>query len=167
MAMGPQVVMSARKALSTRYKFLPYLYTLFWAAHTRGETVARPLFFEFPADVKTYNIDTQFLWGPALMIIPVLEENSTEVEAYLPEGVWYDVYTKSPIVSQGQSVNLSAPFDTIPLLVRGGYILPQQAPEQTTTQSRLNRVEIFAAGDDQMNAFGEFYWDDGDSLSGW
>ncbi|EEZ99945.2 lysosomal alpha-glucosidase [Tribolium castaneum] len=164
-AMGPEVVMSARKALSMRYKLLPYLYTLFWAAHTRGDTVARPLFFEFPTDLKTYDIDTQFLWGPALMIVPVLEENSTEVTAYLPEGLWYDIYTKSPIAGQGQSVNLSAPLDTIPVLLRGGYILPTQAPEQTTTRSRLNRIEIVAAGDEQMNAFGEFYWDDGDSLN--
>jgi len=25
-------------------------------------------------DVQTYNIDEQFLWGSALMIVPVLEE---------------------------------------------------------------------------------------------
>jgi alpha-glucosidase (family GH31 glycosyl hydrolase) len=28
----------------------------------------------FPSDVHTYSIDEQFLWGSALMIIPVLEE---------------------------------------------------------------------------------------------
>jgi hypothetical protein len=28
----------------------------------------------FPSDVQTYNIDEQFLWGSALMIVPVLEE---------------------------------------------------------------------------------------------
>jgi hypothetical protein len=28
----------------------------------------------FPSDVQTYDIDEQFLWGSALMIVPVLEE---------------------------------------------------------------------------------------------
>jgi lysosomal alpha-glucosidase len=164
-AMGPEVTISARKALSVRYRLLPYLYTLFWGAHIKGETVSRPLFFEFPDDPQTYDLDAQFLWGPALMIVPVLEENAVEVAAYLPKGVWYDFYTKSPLVGQGENVNLSAPLDTIPLLVRGGYILPQQAPEQTTTKSRLNKIEILAAADQQGDAYGELYWDDGDSLN--
>jgi hypothetical protein len=32
------------------------------------------LFSRFPSDVHTYSIDEQFLWGSALMIVPVLEE---------------------------------------------------------------------------------------------
>lgn len=64
---------SSRKALLVRYSLLPYLYTLFWEAHVNGETVARPIFIEFPEDKATYAIDDQFLWGPALMILPVLE----------------------------------------------------------------------------------------------
>ena len=163
--MGPEVTISARKALSVRYQLLPYLYTLFWEAHVKGDTVSRPLFFEFINDVQTYDVDTQFLWGPGLMVVPVLEENATAVTAYLPKGLWYDYYTKSPIISKGESVNLSAPLDTIPLLIRGGYILPQQAPEQTTTKTRLNKIEILAAADEQLNAYGQLYWDDGDSLS--
>jgi len=71
------VAESARKALLVRYSLLPYLYGLFWEAHVRGATVARPLFFEFPSDAQTLDIDEQFLWGPAIMFVPVLDEVKT------------------------------------------------------------------------------------------
>ncbi|GIY36118.1 hypothetical protein CDAR_487411, partial [Caerostris darwini] len=72
--MGPTVIEATKKSLQMRYLLLPYLYTLFARSHAFGDTVARPLFFEFPKDKNTYPIDEQFLWGPALMIIPVLYE---------------------------------------------------------------------------------------------
>ena len=65
-----------RDALNLRYLFLPYAYTLHYRSHTIGETVVRPLFFEFPLDLVTHSIDTQFLFGPALLISPVLTEVS-------------------------------------------------------------------------------------------
>jgi lysosomal alpha-glucosidase len=78
-ALGPIVIEAAKKALETRYSLLPYLYTLFFRAHIYGDTVARPLFFEFTNDPTSYEIETQFLWGSALMIVPTLYENATSV----------------------------------------------------------------------------------------
>ena len=43
----PTVAEAARRSLQTRYRILPYYYTLFYQAHTAGATVLRPLFFEF------------------------------------------------------------------------------------------------------------------------
>ena len=37
---------SSRHYLTIRYTLLPYLYTLFYRAHSRGDTVARPLLHE-------------------------------------------------------------------------------------------------------------------------
>ncbi|XP_054288436.1 lysosomal alpha-glucosidase-like [Macrosteles quadrilineatus] len=164
-ALGPVVVESARKSLLVRYTLLPYLYTLFWHAHTCGHTVARPMFVEFPEDNKTYALNAQFLWGPALLIVPVLKENATEVEAYLPAGRWYDAYTcKSMSVGSGMTVTLPAPLDTIPLLLRGGYVIPTQLPDLTTTTSRSNPVDLLIALNEKDEAQGDLYWDDGDSL---
>ncbi|XP_046491044.1 lysosomal alpha-glucosidase-like isoform X1 [Neodiprion pinetum] len=163
-AMGDLVVHSTRKALMIRYRFLPYLYTLFFKAHKFGDTVARPLFIEFTNDKNTYDIDKQFLWGSSLMIIPVLEENKVEVTAYIPRGPWYDFYTKAFMFSTGFNHTLKAPMDTIPLMIRGGSILPAQTPSVTTTQSRKKKFELLVALDENGFASGELYWDDGDSL---
>ncbi len=68
----PEVTEAARNSLKVRYKLLPYLYTLFFRAHTLGETVARPLFHEYPKDNNTHGIDQQFLWGRSLLISPFI-----------------------------------------------------------------------------------------------
>ncbi|XP_011686550.1 PREDICTED: lysosomal alpha-glucosidase-like isoform X1 [Wasmannia auropunctata] len=165
-ALGDLVVRSSKNSLEARYRLLPYLYTLFFRAHKFGETVARPLFFEFPDDRNTYDIDTQFLWGNALMIAPVLEENKTEIDVYLPNHqCWYDYYTFAPAVcSDGSHYTLPAPIDKIPLLIRSGAIIPAQKPGVTTTESRKNVFELIVALDSNEDAKGELYWDDGDSL---
>lgn len=46
----------------------------------------------FPSDINTYEIERQFLWGSALLVTPVLEENSTSVKGYFPPGRWFDYY---------------------------------------------------------------------------
>lgn len=46
-------------------------------------------------------VDKQFLWGPAFLISPVLEEGKYWVDAYLPDDVWYDYYTVSCVIHSG------------------------------------------------------------------
>ncbi|KAJ8974175.1 hypothetical protein NQ317_004852 [Molorchus minor] len=167
-AMGDQVVASSKKALTVRYSLLPYLYTLFYNAHVSGETVRTTTIFrvsKFTRDVNTYDIDHEFLWGPALLIIPVLEVNKMSITAYLPAGIWYDFYSKTGIRSGGSNFTIAAPLDTIPLLIRGGYVIPQQTPKQTTTESRKGKIKLLAASDENGLASGQLYWDDGDSLN--
>ena len=46
MAFGPEMTRVSRDVLMTRYKLLPFLYTLLHDAHAHGSTVVRPLFHE-------------------------------------------------------------------------------------------------------------------------
>uniref|UniRef100_A0A8C4TP45 Lysosomal alpha-glucosidase n=1 Tax=Erpetoichthys calabaricus TaxID=27687 RepID=A0A8C4TP45_ERPCA len=154
-----------RNALVLRYSLLPYLYTLFHQAHVRGETVARPLFFEFPADSNARTVDQQFMWGDALLISPAMEPNVTEIAAYFPPATWYSFYDGSSIVSKGQYLLLPAPFECINVHIRGGHIIPQQAASLTTTQSRFNAFSLTVALSRDGAARGELFWDDGDNLN--
>ncbi len=70
----PEVTEAARNSMSWRYSMLRYLYTLFFRAHTMGETVARPVFHEFSHDNNTHGIDKQFMWGRSVLISPFLFE---------------------------------------------------------------------------------------------
>ncbi|NXA42051.1 MGA protein, partial [Eudromia elegans] len=151
----------SRNVLNIRYTLLPYLYTLMYDAHAHGSTVVRPLLHEFVEDKTTWEIYKQFLWGPALLISPVLEPGAVTVSAYLPNARWYDYYTDEFIGFRGQFRNLSAPLEFINLHIRGGYILATQSPANTTFYSRKNPLQLIVALNDSLLAQGQLYWDDG------
>jgi alpha-D-xyloside xylohydrolase len=56
-----------------RYRLLPYIYSLAWRVTNEGYTIMRGLPMDFTDDPKTYTIDDQFLFGPAVVVCPVTE----------------------------------------------------------------------------------------------
>uniref|UniRef100_H9GHK5 P-type domain-containing protein n=1 Tax=Anolis carolinensis TaxID=28377 RepID=H9GHK5_ANOCA len=176
-AFSPAARTTMKEALEIRYSLLPYLYSLFHRAHLQGDTVARPLFFEFPKDVATYSIDKQFLWGRGLLVTPVLDPGVDWVVGYFPRGLWYDYYTVrllwsisvlcpncDPLGHSGENLKMAAPLDHINLHIREGTILPTQKPGCCTVISRGNPMRLIAALSQNANAWGDLYWDDGESL---
>ncbi|GBL98291.1 Lysosomal alpha-glucosidase [Araneus ventricosus] len=161
--LGPIVTDATKFSLFIRYILLPYLYTLFARSHLFGDTVVRPLFFEFSDDKNTYSIDEQFLWGPGLMIVPALYENITNVNPYLPKGKWYDLNLNVINISD-ESISLHIPLSKCYVALRGGYIFPVQYPAHNTEISRNQPFVLVIALDHELKAKGELYWDDGDSL---
>ncbi|XP_066286149.1 maltase-glucoamylase-like [Branchiostoma lanceolatum] len=155
---------ASRAVLLTRYRLLPYLYTLFHQAHTSGSTVVRPLMHEFISDKVTWTVDRQFLWGPALLISPVLDEGVLDVTAYVPKARWYDYYTGKEVAETGRMVVWDCDMDCIPLHLRGGYVIPTQEPANTTVFSRRNSLGLLVALDAEGRAEGSLFWDDGDSI---
>ncbi|KAM4628069.1 sucrase-isomaltase, intestinal [Polymixia lowei] len=162
---GPdsELVKSSKHYLNIRYTLLPYLYTLFYKAHTVGETVVRPVMHEFYSDSNTWSVDRQFLWGKHLLITPVLDPGVETVRAYVPDAAWYDYETMERVTARKQHVSMHLPSDKLGLHIRGGAILPTQEPAVTTTYSRRNPMGLIVALDDNNQAAGELFWDDGDS----
>ncbi|NXJ02986.1 LYAG glucosidase, partial [Psophia crepitans] len=162
-AFSPAAQAAMRNALRLRYSLLPFLYTLFHRAHSTGETVARPLFLEFPADPNTWAVDRQLMWGGGLLVTPVLEPGKTKVSGYFPAGTWYSLTGDSTIHSKGQWILLAAPLDTINVHVRAGHILPLQEPAFSTAESRKKGMALVVALTPDGFARGDLFWDDGES----
>jgi alpha-glucosidase (family GH31 glycosyl hydrolase) len=138
-------------------------------AETNGDTVVRPLFFEFPNDQNSYgpHSESQFLWGPGFMIIPVIEEGKTKVDAYFPAGRWYPNSVNEnikPIESKGEIRTLDAPVGKVNTALRGGTVFPILPPKVTTTLMRKENFTVLVALDSNDKAMGQLYWDDGDSI---
>ncbi|XP_067668991.1 sucrase-isomaltase, intestinal-like [Haliotis asinina] len=163
-AWDARFVRLAKEALITRYKLLPYLYTLMHNAHARGDTVMRPLLFEFPNDPVCLSVDEQFLLGPALLVSPVLNKGQTTVTAYFPEGRWYDYFQGETVAVNKDYLDLDTPLEKFNLHVRGGHVIPWQVPAITTNSSRKNKMGAIVALDKEGRAEGELFWDDGESI---
>ncbi|KAL3479680.1 glycosyl hydrolases family 31-domain-containing protein [Aspergillus californicus] len=163
------VIDATKSAMRIRYAVLPYLYTLFHFAHTSGSTVMRALAWEFPNEPLLASIDTQFLLGPSLMIIPVLEPLADSVKGIFPgvgrSQIWYDWYTQMAVDAEpGINTTIPAPLGHIPVFVRGGGILPMQEPALTTEAARKTPWALLTALDSKGTASGQLYLDDGESL---
>jgi alpha-glucosidase len=183
----PQVADAARAAIKTRYQLLDYFYTEFHYQTVDGTpSTILPLFYLFPHDPVTLDIELQFFYGSALLVSPVTDDESTTVTFYLPAGIWYDFWTgeklsissssstSSTPVPNGQEVKAdkgewitrhNIPFNEIPVHIRSGTIIPLRVDgANTTTQLRKLDFELVVAPDESGNASGRLWLDDGESV---
>ncbi|KAH7957719.1 hypothetical protein HPB52_022516 [Rhipicephalus sanguineus] len=138
---------------------LPYIYTVFYEAHVMGGAVLRAPFYEFPTDPYAMNISYQFLWGSALLVSPRIQEDAPGVDAYFPAGQWCDFYTGESInLQRGGNVTLNS--ENAALHVRGGFIIPLLRPVDNQSSS-VRKLELFVSPDENGEASGFLYWDDG------
>jgi alpha-D-xyloside xylohydrolase len=93
-------------------------------AHEEGLPVMRPLFLEFPDDRAAWSVDDAYLFGPDLLVAPVLEAGATDRTVHLPAGArWTDAWT-GEAYEGGAAVTVEAPLERIPLFLRDGASLP-------------------------------------------
>lgn len=119
----------------------------------------------FPSDPQCWDLDEQFMWGSSLLIAPVLRQGEIQKHVFLPKTErWYDYYTGENQTTLDHK-NVSAPLNYIPLYLRGGAIIPHQESAMNTVESRKNPFYFKVALDQRLQASGDLFWDDGDSLN--
>ncbi|MDE6639296.1 MAG: glycoside hydrolase family 31 protein [Acetatifactor sp.] len=112
------------KYLFIRERLRPYIRECMRAASECGAPVMRPLFYDFPEDKACWNVEDSYMFGPDLLVSPVMEAGAVERKIYLPGGTnWTDAYTKK-VYEGGQTVTVPAPIDIIPVMVRAGRDYP-------------------------------------------
>src|SRR5699024_11852144 len=68
----PPMYQALLDAVHLRYRLLPYIYSTSWQVASAGATLMRPVPFDFPDDARTHDIRDAFLFGPSLMVRPVV-----------------------------------------------------------------------------------------------
>lgn len=155
-AYGKQAEPILAKYLRLRYTLLPYTYSLAYGSYQTGAPFMRALFMDFPHDSNVANIGDEYMYGPAFLVAPVTDQGTTHRHVYLPAGCdWYNYWTNE-LVKGGQTIDVSAPIDTIPLFVRAGSIVPLGSDVLNTAQPQsIASVRIYPGANGEFTLFSD------------
>jgi len=64
------------------------------------------------------------MFGPDILVAPILYEGMTKRSVYLPEGVEWKEVNSGKVYSGGQWIEVDAPLSVIPVFLRNGVNLP-------------------------------------------
>jgi alpha-glucosidase (family GH31 glycosyl hydrolase) len=159
---NPVVEKICRKYLNTRYQLLPYIYSAVAETHATGMPLMRGLWLHFPEDEKVRAMADEYMFGPALLIAPVLSAGATTRTGYLPAGSWWNFWTNEQITG-GKTVEVSAPLETIPVFVRAGTTLATGPVKQFANQD--SDVPTSLTVYPGANGISALYEDDGHSFA--
>lgn len=141
-SMGDESYKIQKRYDELRYELIPYIYSLAGKVTFDQYTIMRPLLMDFCADRQVHSIYDQYMFGPALMVCPVLEAGMVSREVYLPAGNgWYDYWTNERFAG-GCSIKRDTPLDNIPVLVKEGSILPTGEVMQYTDEKKPQHLVL-------------------------
>ena len=108
------------KYMFLRERLIPYIMKQMELATVDGTPVMRPLLYDFSQDQQVYEIGDEYLFGPDLLVAPVVEKGVAARQVYLPEGAdWTDAYTGRKY-DGGQWILAEAKLHMIPVYYRDG-----------------------------------------------
>lgn len=137
---GQQAVDVYRKYAGLRYRLIPYIYNQALAVREEDTLIHRPVFYDYPSDLNAAGLDTQYLFGKELMVIPVLNEDNS-VRIYLPRGQWTDFYDDT-VEEGGKWMEQVVPLDKIPVYVKENAIIPMGPEMEYIGQKEDDQWEI-------------------------
>lgn len=139
---GPEYQPILAEYDTLRYRLMPYTYSQAWQVTQEGSTLMRGLVMDFQNDPRVYDINDEFLFGPALLVCPVTKPGAASRTVYLPAGTrWTDFWTGQTLKG-GQTTNSPTPIQTMPLFVRAGSILPMGPEMQYTGEKPSDPIEL-------------------------
>jgi alpha-D-xyloside xylohydrolase len=146
---GEETEAIIKKWLAWRYRLIPYLQACALEACRTGMPFMRAMPLALPEDPLSWGFEEQYMLGSSLLVVPVISPES-EVQFYLPEGGWYDLWGEKRI--QGpQLIKQTIPMDHIPVFGREGSILPLGPAVQHTGElnPNLHLSEVWIFGEPQ------------------
>lgn len=158
---GNPVYDALEKYIQLRYRLLPYIYSASHEVSAGQSSMMRALMMDFSQDPSVLDLNSEYMFGKALLVCPVtepmytsyvpvgrdsvLKEDFSKVkskEVYLPAGTaWYDFWTGEKF-DGGTHVSKEVPLDILPLYVRAGSILPWGPKVQYATEKNWDQLEI-------------------------
>lgn len=117
-----RVLPTYRFFANLRMSLVPYIWSESIQSAHSGLPLMRALAIAYPDDPQALNYPFQYLFGSNLMVAPVVEPGCEIQKVYLPEGLWYDLWSGEKYRG-GQTLDVLVPLNHIPVFVKGGSLL--------------------------------------------
>jgi alpha-glucosidase len=127
-------------AIKLRYALFPYIYKLFYEAYERGYPIMRPLFFEFPEDKESYNINDEFMFGNSLLIAPITKPSIETRAVYLPKVKWMNWKNKK-IYDPGWILE-KVSINEIPMFIKENGIIITTDPINYIGEKKIDNIYL-------------------------
>ena len=149
-AFDDEAVDITRKFTRLKMSLMPYLAATARQVTEAGTPMLRPMVLEFPQDPATEHVDTQYMLGDSLLVAPVFSADG-HVRFYVPDGVWTNLLDGGT-VSGPRWVEQTHGFDSVPLLVRPGTVLPIGGRDDRPDYDYADGVTLALFGIDALTA---------------
>jgi alpha-glucosidase len=122
-----------RQSIETRYRLLPYLYSVFYESTMTGMPINRTLAIDYTFNDEAYDrlFENEYLFGPSMLVAPVASTKQAE-QVFLPAGQWYR-FRSDEEYDGGKIIWAAAPLNDLPVFIKAGAIIPMQDVVQSTT----------------------------------
>ncbi|MGM9804714.1 MAG: TIM-barrel domain-containing protein [Muribaculaceae bacterium] len=127
-AFGKDVQQRLIDVIRGRYELVPYIYTMARHAYETGESLCRPMYYDYPNEQQAYDYKNQYMFGNNMMIAPISVpigqgECYSRLDVWLPQGEWLELETGT-MLSGNSVVNRAFNINEFPVYVKAGSILP-------------------------------------------
>ena len=170
---GEPVYDAIEKMIRLRYRLLPYLYSTAWQVTSNNDTYMRPLFSDFAADKKVWDMTDEFLFGRSILAAPIVDPQYTEEKIIRTDAMTgWDKQDVRGKIDDGRSVDWTATKSAVKYLPKGAtwydfWTNKQYKGGQTVTlETTFDRVPMFVRAGSilplgpEMQWVGEKKWDD-------
>ncbi len=125
----PEYTRVMSRALQLRHRLVPYLYSAnVDSASDSGSPIVRPLYWAFPARPEAYEHPNQYVFGPALVVAPVVHPRDARtgrarVKVWVPPRRHVDLFTGFAYDGD-RELDMYRTIDSFPVLAAEGSIIP-------------------------------------------
>lgn len=161
-----------RQAMNARVALLPYIYREARRAYDTGLNFVHGLYYEWPGEDSAYSLgpsgmqSAEYMFGNDIVVNVITSpaDAGTElatISTWVPPGKWYD-NVFGQVVTGPQTLTQQYALGDIPMLIRGGAVIPRlPKPQQTGIASKPFAAVDLYIYPGATGGSGTLYEDDG------
>ena len=169
---GEPVYDAIEKMIRLRYRLIPYLYSTAWQVTSNNDSYLRPLFSDFAADRKVWDMTDEFMFGRSILAAPIVDPQYTEEKVIRTNAM--TGWDRNEVKSEGvksEKLDWTASKSATKYLPKGTLWYDfwtnqsYKGGQSVTLQTSLDRVPMFVRAGSilplgpEMQYVGEKAWD--------